>query len=90
MTPILLGSLADRHHILVRHQDDRGEGGVAALPSIDKAIVEHDFARHGRMGGRIGAGQPIMQPRPLFALIIGWVLVRDGWDLDRLRQVLGR
>lgn len=79
-----------RHDVLVRHQDDGGEPGIATRPLIQQSAGAHDLSPGPRMEGRIGARQPVVELGPFIRAGL-WILMRaDGPDADGLPQMKGR
>ena len=87
--PVLFGPGGHRHHILMRHHDDRLGAGIAARPGIDQRLADLVLAHRG-VGLGIGAGEPGLQLVPFRQLIVSRVLVANRLEPHGCAKVLSR
>ncbi len=83
LLPGLLGIRIDGDDVLVRHQDDRIQGGIAPWPGVEQRVVRDEFACEGRVYAGVCALQVAPEVPEGLVIPVLRVLARDRGELER-------
>ena len=89
VVPARLTAGRHRYDVLVGHEDHRREARRAAGPRVDERAAIDELAAKRRMRRRVARLEPVVQPVPLAAFVLGRILVRHGAKLHRLAEMPG-
>src|SRR5207249_2612909 len=71
-------------------QQDGLRGSIGSFPGVEKTVAVHELADERTVNLRIGPREEGAQPDELGPVVLGRILVRDGPEADRRREMLRR